>query len=173
MKIYSCWIKISFSSNPESFQILVDEIVNSLMFKSCNFTMNILKRTKGQSESAYQRTDNTMAKRKRTKGKTTIYKTYISSERSSNASYTKDRSEHRCSRRVCRSCCTSNTRCVNLVTNPLVIVTQILHNINQVMVATVTFSKWWLHLYQNKPCFSSFRASSILYQGNPDRSHKL
>jgi hypothetical protein len=93
------------------------------MFKSCNFTMNILKRTKGQSESAYQITDNTMAKRKRTKGKTTIHKTFISS-----TSPTKDRCERRCSRRVCRSCCTSDTRRVNLVTNQLVIVTQILHN---------------------------------------------
>ena len=34
--------------------------------------------TKGQSESVYRRrTDNTMAKIKRTKGQTTIYKTYI------------------------------------------------------------------------------------------------
>jgi hypothetical protein len=33
---------------------------------------------KGQSESVYRRrTDNTMAKRKNTKGQTTIYKTYI------------------------------------------------------------------------------------------------
>ena len=28
MKINSCWIKILFSSNPESFQILADAIVN-------------------------------------------------------------------------------------------------------------------------------------------------
>ena len=36
-----------------------------------------LKTPKGQSESVYQRrTDNTMAKRKCTKGQTTIYKTY-------------------------------------------------------------------------------------------------
>jgi len=35
-----------------------------------------LKIAKGQSESVYlRRTDNTMAKRKRTKGQTTIYKT--------------------------------------------------------------------------------------------------
>ena len=33
-----------------------------------------MKIQKGQSEFAYQRTDNTMAKRKSTKGKTTIYK---------------------------------------------------------------------------------------------------
>jgi len=37
-----------------------------------------LKIPKGQSESIYRRiTDNTMAKRKRTKGQKTIYKTYI------------------------------------------------------------------------------------------------
>jgi hypothetical protein len=36
-----------------------------------------LKIPKGQSESGYgRRTDNTMAKRKSTKGQTTIYKTY-------------------------------------------------------------------------------------------------
>jgi hypothetical protein len=40
--------------------------------------MNSLKLPKEQSESVYRRrTDNTMAKRKRTKGQTTIYKTYI------------------------------------------------------------------------------------------------
>jgi len=32
---------------------------------------------KGQSEYVYRRTDNTMAKRKSTRGQTTIYKTYI------------------------------------------------------------------------------------------------
>jgi hypothetical protein len=33
---------------------------------------------KGQAESVYQRrTDNTMVKRKSTKGQTTVYKTYI------------------------------------------------------------------------------------------------
>jgi len=37
-----------------------------------------LKIPKGQSESVYRRgTDKTMAKRKSTKGQTTIYKTYI------------------------------------------------------------------------------------------------
>jgi hypothetical protein len=37
-----------------------------------------LKISKGQSESVYRRrTDNTMAKRKSTKGQTTTYKTYI------------------------------------------------------------------------------------------------
>jgi len=36
-----------------------------------------LKIPKGKSESVYRRTDNTMAKKKGTKGQTTIYKTYI------------------------------------------------------------------------------------------------
>ena len=42
------------------------------------FSKKTLKITKGQSESLYRRrTDNTMAKRKGTKGQTTIDKTYI------------------------------------------------------------------------------------------------
>jgi hypothetical protein len=36
-----------------------------------------LKIPKGQSETVYRRTNNTMAKRKSTKGQTTIDKTYI------------------------------------------------------------------------------------------------
>ena len=39
--------------------------------------MKSLKIPKGQSESVYRRTDNTVAKRKSTKGQTTINKTYI------------------------------------------------------------------------------------------------
>ena len=50
--------------NPESFQILADEIVNSSMFKSPDFTKKTLKIPKGQSESVYRRTDNAMSKRK-------------------------------------------------------------------------------------------------------------
>ena len=42
------------------------------------FTMKSLKIPKGQSESVYRiRTDNTMAKRKSTKGQTMINKAYI------------------------------------------------------------------------------------------------
>ena len=55
--------------NPESFQILADEIVNSSMFKSRDFTKKRLKIPKGQSESVYRRTDNTMAKGKMYKRK--------------------------------------------------------------------------------------------------------
>ena len=63
MKINSCWIKISFSSNPESFQILAAEIVNSSMVKSRD--KKRLKIPKGQSESVYRRIENTMVKRKK------------------------------------------------------------------------------------------------------------
>ena len=38
------------------------------------------------------------------------------------------------------------------------------------MVATVKFLKWWLQLYQE---VASLLATSSLYQGNPDRNHKL
>ena len=42
------------------------------------FYKKSLKISKGQSESVYRRrTDNTMAKRKSTKGQTAIYNTYI------------------------------------------------------------------------------------------------
>ena len=38
VKMNSCWIEISFSHNPQSFQILSVEIVNSSLFKSRDFT---------------------------------------------------------------------------------------------------------------------------------------
>jgi hypothetical protein len=50
------------------------------LWHRCSVTANkkSLKIPKGQSESIYRRrTDNTMAKRKSTKGQTTIYKTHI------------------------------------------------------------------------------------------------
>jgi hypothetical protein len=59
----------SMKINPESFQILADEIVNSSMFKSRDFTKKRIKIPKGQSESVYRRTDNTMSKRKMYKRK--------------------------------------------------------------------------------------------------------
>jgi len=65
MTIDVCWIKISFSSNPESFQILADEIVNSSKFKSRDFTKKCLMISKGQPKSVYQITDTTMTKRKK------------------------------------------------------------------------------------------------------------
>jgi hypothetical protein len=54
------------------------EIMKSVI-SHCLWNISGLTRyQKGQSEFAYpRRTDNTMAKRKRTKGQTTINKTYI------------------------------------------------------------------------------------------------
>ena len=58
-------------------------IVSILSWKTCVWSFchldskKSLKIPKWQSESIYRRTDNTMAKRKSTKGQTTIYKTKI------------------------------------------------------------------------------------------------
>jgi hypothetical protein len=115
-----------------------------------------------------------MAKRKNTKGKTTIYKTYLYSKRSRYRSPTKERCELGCSRRVCRTWFISGTRRVNIVAYP--ILSRVWVNdhevlsisgiywwslwhrytisVNQVMLVTVTFSKWWLHLYQKEPLIS-------------------
>ena len=130
--------------------------------------------TKREIKIVHQRTDNTMAKRKSTKGKTTIYKTYIYSKRSSYKSPTKERCELRCSRRVSRSWFISDTRRVSIVAYPIlsrewvnghevlsisgIYWLSLWHRytitVNQVMVVTVTFSKWWLHLYQKEPLIS-------------------
>jgi len=48
----------------------------SLYFYNISIRMKSLKIPKMLSESVNRRTDNTTAKRKRTKGQTTIYKTY-------------------------------------------------------------------------------------------------
>jgi hypothetical protein len=75
----------------------------------------------------------------------------------------------RCYRKVCRSWSTIDTRRVNIVTNPIIsrewvkdreVLTisetyrlSLWHRyplvVTQVMVVTVAFSKWWLHLYYN------------------------
>ena len=76
--------------------------------------MKSLKIPKGQSESVYRRrTDNTIAKRKSTKGQTTIYKTKDRVTRTP----LKTGGELRCSGRVSSSCSTCGTRRVNLVRN--------------------------------------------------------
>jgi len=77
-----------------------------------------LKIPKGQSESVYRRrTANTMAKRKSTKGQTTIYKTYKTKNQVTRTPL-KTGGELRWSRRVSSS--TSGTRRVILVTNPVI-----------------------------------------------------
>ena len=57
--------------------------------------------------------------KKRTKGQTMIYKTLHRNLNSSNANTHKNRGELRCSGRVGSTCSTSDTRRVNLVTNPV------------------------------------------------------
>jgi hypothetical protein len=125
--------------------------------------------TKGAIRIRISKNRHHNGEKKSTKGKTTIYKTYIYSQRSSNTSPTKDRGELGC----CRSCSTSGTHRVNLVTNQIItrewvrdreVLTisgtnkwSLWHiyyiTVNQVMVTTVIFSKWWLRLYQKEPLF--------------------
>jgi hypothetical protein len=129
--------------------------------------------TKGAIKIRISKNRQHNGEKKSTKVKTTIYKTNIYSQRSSNTSPTKYRGEIGCSRRVCRSCPTSGTHRVNLVTNQIItrewvrdrkVLTisgtnkwSLWHiyyiTVNQVMVPTVIFSKWWLHLYQKEPLF--------------------
>jgi hypothetical protein len=56
--------------------------------------------TKGQSESINQKTDNTMAKRIRTKGQTTIYKTLQENKDRATRTPLKTGGELRCSGRA-------------------------------------------------------------------------
>ena len=61
-----------------SIQYYVIKFVRSVVFSRYNVLeyKKSLKIPKGQSENVHRRTDNTMAKRKSTKGQTTIDKTY-------------------------------------------------------------------------------------------------
>jgi hypothetical protein len=61
-----------------------------------------------------------MAKGKRTKGQTTIYKNTHKTEDRVTLTPLKTGGELRCSGRVGSSCSTSGTRCVSLVTNPVI-----------------------------------------------------
>ena len=76
-----------------------------------------MKIPKEQSESVYRRRKDNI---KSTKGQTTIYKTQISNQRSSNTNPTKTGGELRCSARVGTSCSISDIRSVNLVANPVI-----------------------------------------------------
>jgi hypothetical protein len=107
-----------------------------------------------------------MAKRKRTKGQKTIYKTYFCIYK------TKDRvtrtslitgGELRCSGRVNSSCSTSGTRRVNLVTNPV-----ISHERGKdPEVLTTSFPSffdlrlWYYHVYPSKVSFNFYPISAI------------
>ena len=106
MKINSYWIKISFSSNPESFQILAIEIGKSSMFKSRDFIKKKLKIQKEKSESVSKKNRQHNAQEKK--------------ERSSNTNPTNTGGKLRCSGRVSSSCSTNGTHRVNLVTHPVI-----------------------------------------------------
>jgi hypothetical protein len=143
------------------------------MFKPRDYTKKRLKIPKGQSESFIEEHKAQWSKEKCTKGKTTIDKTYIWSKSSSNSNPIKDLGEFRCSRKACRSSSTSGTRRVNLVANPIIsreygndqevlptngtyrcsLWHRYFITVNHVMVVTVTFSKWWLQLYQKELLF--------------------
>ena len=70
----------SYGNFREAWTYILDEdkLQQALLNKLYLVAKKSLKIPKGQSESVHRRrTDNTMAKRKSTKGQTTIYKTYI------------------------------------------------------------------------------------------------
>ena len=132
-----------------------------------------------------------MTKHERTKGQTTFYKhTHTTTDR---VAWTplKTETELRCFGRVSSYCCpTSDTCCVNLVTNPVIshdwgknremlttsgtyprsFLTQTLHNgqpghggYRKTFEVTNDMNAW----------FSSFLVSRTLYQRHPNRNHKL
>ena len=72
---------------------------------------------KGQSESINRRTDNTMAKRKGTKGQATIYKTLHRKQKIEQHEPSKTRDELMCSGRAGSSCSTRGSHVITIVTN--------------------------------------------------------
>jgi hypothetical protein len=116
MNIYYCCIKISFNYNLESLQILADEIVNSSMtllirvcrYKRGNQNPHIKEQTTQWRKEKVQKEKQRSTKR--------IYKAKGRVKRFPHT----DCGDIRCLRRVCRSCSTSGTRRVNLVTTPII-----------------------------------------------------
>jgi predicted choloylglycine hydrolase len=102
---------LSYKSNRK---ILVrDRLEKSITYihdQTAHFSCKVLKSlkiSKGQSESVYRRrTDNTMAKRKRTKGQTTIYKNTYKPKDRVTLTPLKTGGELMCSGRVSSSCST-------------------------------------------------------------------
>jgi hypothetical protein len=150
----------------------------SEIIRSCKKSLKIPKE---QSESVYRRrTYNTMAKRKSTKGQTMIYKhTYAIKDRVTRTPL-KTGGTLWCSGRVISSCSTSGTRHVNREvatareTYPWSFVTQIFHNgqpnhggdRNIFEVMTLILPKGTIGSVASL-------VAATLYQGNPDRNHKL
>ena len=141
-----------------SYPVFVKNMSYPVFVKNMSYPVFVKKSLKISESVNQRRTDNTMAKRKSTKEQKTIYKTHTHK--------TKDRvtrtplrtgGELRCSRRKLCSCSTSDTRRINLVTNPVIsrglrkdrevlTTSGILCHIysmavNQVVVATVKHSK--------------------------------
>jgi hypothetical protein len=81
--VYVCFVdrRLSFCSFSFGQCVFCSSLLLSKCFKSYKYKFNLtksLKIPKRQSESVYQRrTENTLAKRKRTKGQTAIHKAYI------------------------------------------------------------------------------------------------
>ena len=141
------------------------------MVKSRDFTKQRLKIPKGQSESVYRRIENTMAKRK---------KIQKDKQRSTKHTYKVKVRVTRIPLKPGEFRYSSGTRRVNLVTNPIIsrqcgkdqeVFTtsgtyrgSFFHRysvtVKQVMVATVTCSKWWL--YQTLPKGTLGSVSSLL-----------
>ena len=93
---------------------MTENLISSIHKKS-------LKKTKGQSESVYRRrTENTMAKRKNTKGQTTIYNKYTQAKDRVTRTSLKTGGELRGSVKVGSSCSTGDAHRVNLVANPVI-----------------------------------------------------
>ena len=129
-----------------------------------------------QSGNPIRRADNTMTKRKRTKN----YLQSITLKTKYRA--TRTPLKLMCSGRIISSFCTCGTGCVTLVTilvishqwgkDRIIITTNgtylchLWHRysvaVNQVMVATVTLSKWWLHVYGWHKWTARFQANFIL-----------
>ena len=113
MKINSCWIKISFVlilkvSKYWPMQLLIHVV-------QCSGHVTLLRRVwryqRGNQNPYIEEQTTQWRKEKVQKDK----------QRCTKHTYrTKDWGELWCSRRVCRSCSTSGTRRVNLVTNPII-----------------------------------------------------
>ena len=119
-----------------------------------------------------KRTDNTMTKRKETKGQTTIYKTIHGNKTVEKWPPQKTGDGFRCFWRISSSCITSGTRRVSLVANPVI---SIEWGEDREMLTSgtypwsfVTLSKWCLeHLPLGSIVLVALLLAAIRYEGIP------
>ena len=121
---FGCFEKVDFQLVLEIRSLNIGQLPwlynQTALLKDVEFYRKSLKIPKGQSESIYRRTENTMAKRKVQKDKQRSLKhTYKTKDRVTRSSL-KTGGELRCSGRVGSSCSTIGTRRGNLVTNPVI-----------------------------------------------------